>query len=132
MATPTSKSYCHRGGITPLLGETIPEHFANIVKRFPDSEAIVSITQRRRLSYAQLKSEVDILARGLLGFGFKKGERIGIWSTNNVEWLLLQMERIFLRFLLTRMLVLLFDVFVRGNGRKRSNPLSLVPSQNGC
>ncbi|NNC66913.1 MAG: AMP-binding protein [Gammaproteobacteria bacterium] len=90
-STHINKSYCHRGGSTPLLGETIPEHFANIVKRFPDSEAIVSITQNRRLTYAQLKSEVDILACGLLGLGFKKGERIGIWSTNNVEWLLVQM-----------------------------------------
>lgn len=90
-STHINTSYCHRGGSTPLLGETIPEHFANIVKRFPDSEAIVSITQNRRLTYAQLKSEVDILACGLLGLGFKKGERIGIWSTNNVEWLLVQM-----------------------------------------
>lgn len=90
-STHINKSYCHRGGSTPLLGETIPEHFANIVKRFPDNEAIVSITQNRRLTYAQLKSEVDILACGLLGLGFKKGERIGIWSTNNVEWLLVQM-----------------------------------------
>ncbi len=86
-----NKSYCHRGGDVPLLGETIPEHFANIVDRFPNSEAIVSIPQARRLTYAQFKSEVDILARGLLGLGFEKGERIGIWSTNNVEWLLLQM-----------------------------------------
>ncbi len=90
-STHINKSYCHRGGSTPLLGETIPEHFANVVKRFPDSEAIVSITQNHRLTYAQLKSEVDILACGMLGLGFKKGERIGIWSTNNVEWLLVQM-----------------------------------------
>ncbi len=86
-----NKSYCHQGGSTPLLGETIPEHFSSIVERFPDNEAIVSIPQRRRLTYAQLKTEVDTLARGLLGLGFNKGERIGIWSTNNVEWLLLQL-----------------------------------------
>ncbi len=91
ISNPKSKSYCHRGGTTPLLGATIPEHFSGIVKYFPENEAIVSTPQHRRLTYAQLKTEVDNLARGLIGLGFKKGERIGIWSTNNVEWLLLQM-----------------------------------------
>ncbi len=85
------KSYCHRGGNIPLIGETIPEHFSNIIKRFPDSEAIVSLPQRCRFTYARLKKEVDILARGLLGLEFKKGDRIGIWSTNNIEWLMLQL-----------------------------------------
>ncbi|MDP1644053.1 MAG: AMP-binding protein [Thiobacillus sp.] len=86
-----TQSYCHRGGDTPLLGATIPEHFASIVAAHADREAVVSLPQQRRLSYAQLAQEVDRLARGLLGLGYGKGDRIGIWSTNNVEWLQLQM-----------------------------------------
>ncbi len=89
MATPTS--YFHRGGDLPLLGANIPEHFAEIVKRFPDQEAVVSLPQNRRLSYRQLSVAVDDVARGLLGCGFEKGDRIGVWSTDNLEWLLLQM-----------------------------------------
>jgi len=89
--TGTLKSYFHRGGLEPLLGATIPEHFADVVKRFSDREAVVSILQNQRLTYAQLANAVDNLARGLLGIGFNKGDRIGIWSTNNIEWLLLQM-----------------------------------------
>ncbi|MFQ6110927.1 MAG: AMP-binding protein [Nitrospinota bacterium] len=85
------KSYFHRGGTVPLLGVTIPEHFAGVAERFPDRDALVSIPQGRRLCYRELADEVDRLARGLLGCGFGKGDRIGIWSTNNVEWLLLQM-----------------------------------------
>ena len=85
------RSYCHRGGTSPLLGVTIPEHFAAMVDRFGDREALVSLPQGRRLTYAALARAVDALARGLLGLGFAKGERIGIWSTNNIEWLLLQM-----------------------------------------
>ncbi len=84
-------SYLHRGGDAPLLGATIPEHFASIAARFSEREAVVGIPQNRRLTYAQLAAAVDELARGLLGLGFAKGERIGIWSTNNIEWLLLQM-----------------------------------------
>ena len=85
-----SRSYCHRGGDVPLLGATIPEHFLGIVQRFPDNEAAVFVEQGRRLTYAQLKQAVDEVARGLLGLGFGKGSRIGVWSTNNLEWLLLQ------------------------------------------
>jgi fatty-acyl-CoA synthase len=86
-----NKSYFHRGGEEPLLGRTIHEHFAEIVERYASHEAVVSIPQNRRLSYSQLATEVDRLARGLLGMGFCTGDRIGIWSTNNIEWLLLQM-----------------------------------------
>ena len=89
--TKIPSSYYHRGDDCPLLGITIPEHFANIVKRYPDNEAVVSIPQKRRLTYSQLASEVDNLARGLSGMGFGKGDRIGVWSTNNVEWFLLQL-----------------------------------------
>ena len=83
-------SYCHRGGELPLLGSTIPAHFEAIVARFGAREAVVSAHQNRRLTYAQFKEAVDELARGLIGIDFKKGERIGVWSTNNIEWLLLQ------------------------------------------
>ncbi|MEN8109054.1 MAG: fatty acid CoA ligase family protein [Pseudomonadota bacterium] len=84
-------SYCHRGSEESLLGATIPAHLAGITECFPDNEAVVSIAQDRRLSYAQLEAAVEPLSRGLLGCGFKCGERIGIWSTNNIEWLLLQL-----------------------------------------
>jgi fatty-acyl-CoA synthase len=87
----TDKSYFHRGGTEPLTGATIPEHFAAIAERFPDHEAVVSLPQGRRLSYRQLSEQIDELARGLLGIGFSKGDRIGVWSTDNLEWLLLQM-----------------------------------------
>jgi len=86
-----TRSYFHRGGAVPLLGATLPGHFAAIVERFPHREAVVSRHQHRRLTYAQLKEEVDRLARALLAAGFGKGDRIGVWSTDNIEWLLLQL-----------------------------------------
>lgn len=86
-----SKSYFHRGGERPLLGSTIPEHFAAIAEKFPDNEAVVCSPQNRRLSYAEFSEEIDRVAKGLLAIGFGQDDRIGIWSTNNIEWLLLQM-----------------------------------------
>ena len=87
----SNRSYFHRGGEPPLLGATIAEHFAATAARYPDRDAVVSVPQQRRLGYRQLAVEVDRLARGLLGIGVGKGDRVGIWSTNNIEWLLLQL-----------------------------------------
>jgi len=84
-------SYFHRGGDTALLGTTIPEHFLEIVERFADREAIVSLPQQRRLTYLEFSTTIDRLAAGLMSLGFARGDRIGVWSTNNVEWLLIQM-----------------------------------------
>ncbi len=86
-----TRSYHHRGGESPLLGATIPRHLAEIAARFGEREAVVSVHQQRRLTYAQLHAAADALARGLLAIGFTQGERIGVWSTNNIEWLLLQL-----------------------------------------
>lgn len=85
------KSYYHRGGNEPLLGKSIAEHFSEIVTQFPEHEAVVSLPQNKRLNYQSLSDAVDKLAKGILAQGFAKGERIGIWSTNNIEWLQLQM-----------------------------------------
>ena len=84
-------SYYHCGGLEPLKGETIPEHFAGVARRYAAREAIVSRHQKRRLTYSQLLVESDLLAKGLLGMGFKRGERVGVWATNSIEWLLLQL-----------------------------------------
>jgi fatty-acyl-CoA synthase len=89
--TATARSYFHRGGEEPLLGATIPERFAAMVEAHGGREAIVSCHQGRRLTYRELSGEVDRVARALLAIGFKKGERVGVWSTDNIEWLLLQM-----------------------------------------
>jgi fatty-acyl-CoA synthase len=62
-----------------------------VMEHFPDHEAVVSLPQQRRLTYAGISASVSQLARGLMGSGFRRGDRIGIWSTNNVEWLLLQL-----------------------------------------
>jgi fatty-acyl-CoA synthase len=85
------RSYFHRGGKTPLKGVTIPEHFAKVVSRFEQREAVVSLPQSRRLSYRELQNQADMVARALLAHGFGKGSRVGVWSTNNVEWVLLQL-----------------------------------------
>ena len=87
----TKKSYYRTNGDVPLLSSTIYEYFQLISNRFPDQPAVFALPQQRRLSYSDLAREIDLLARGLLALGACKGDNIGIWSTNNLEWLLVQM-----------------------------------------
>ncbi|NJM06661.1 AMP-binding protein [Candidatus Gracilibacteria bacterium] len=83
-------SYVSGTSTKPLLGTTIGALFDQIVERFPDNEALVARQQSQRFSYAQLHQAVERCARGLLAIGLGKGERIGIWSPNRVEWTIAQ------------------------------------------
>jgi fatty-acyl-CoA synthase len=83
-------SYAHGASSAPLLGETIGENLARTVRTYPEQEALVVPFQDVRLTYRAFDEEVDRVARGLLGMGVEKGERVGIWSPNNAEWVLLQ------------------------------------------
>ncbi|MCR4316429.1 MAG: AMP-binding protein [Planctomycetes bacterium] len=85
-----TNSYVHVGSEKPLIGATIDEYFRFIADKYPEDEAIVSIPENVRLTYREFAERVDRLARGLLTIGVQLGDRVGIWSTNNVTWLLLQ------------------------------------------
>jgi fatty-acyl-CoA synthase len=74
----------------PLIEKTIGQLFDEIASRYEDNEALVSRHQKQRFTYAQLKAAIDSLAISLLGLGVEKGERVGIWSPNNIEWVLTQ------------------------------------------
>jgi fatty-acyl-CoA synthase len=86
-----NRSYFHRGSDEPLLGTTIHEQFRRVAADFPEREAVVSLPQDRRMTYRELAREVDRVALGLAELGFGSGDRVGVWSTNNIEWLVLQM-----------------------------------------
>ena len=74
-----------------LLEETISETFLKTAKRFPNHDALIVRHQGVRLTFVQLAVEVEGVARGLTGLGLGAGDRIGVWSTNCVEWVLLHL-----------------------------------------
>jgi fatty-acyl-CoA synthase len=86
---PTS-SYCHGTYDIPLLGRTIGEDLEAVVARFGARDAVVSRHQGVRLTYAELDAAVNAVACGLLAAGIEKGDRVGIWAPNCVEWVLVQ------------------------------------------
>src|SRR5215831_6097089 len=83
-------SYVHGGGAVPLIGATIGEYFDQIAERYAERDALIVRNQQFRWSWRELKQRVDNFAAGLLALGLERGERIGIWSPNNAEWVVAQ------------------------------------------
>ncbi len=83
-------SYAHGVSSRPLIGKTIGDLLDETAAHFPDNEALVSVFEDRRFTYGAFRDEVDRCARALLALGVQKGERVGIWSTNCVAWVLVQ------------------------------------------
>jgi fatty-acyl-CoA synthase len=83
-------SYVHGASTIPLLGETVGAAFDRTVVRWPDRPALVVRSQGVRWSWRELRERVDALAAGFLTLGLAPGDRVGIWSPNNAEWLLTQ------------------------------------------
>ena len=85
-----TQSYA-RGAARPLLELTIGDLLQRTADRFPDRPAVVSRHQDRRLTWAELSAEADRVARGLWSLGIRRGDRVGLWSTNCAEWIILHM-----------------------------------------
>jgi len=83
-------SYVHGASPQTLIGKTIGQFFDMACQQHAGQEALLVRHQGIRWSYAQLQEQVDRLACGLIRLGLKPGERIGIWSQNNAEWVLTQ------------------------------------------
>ena len=84
-------SYAKGRTDVPLIEQTIGDFFADMAQRQSSRDALVSRHQGLRYSYAQLHAASRQLASALLNQGLEKGDRIGIWSHNNAEWVLMQL-----------------------------------------
>ncbi len=73
-----------------LLDETIPANLARTVATHPDNDALISVEQDQRYSYTEFAAAVDELAKALMAARVEKGDRVGIWSPNYAEWVILQ------------------------------------------
>jgi fatty-acyl-CoA synthase len=85
-----TQSYVHGASTVPLIGETVGIHFDRTAERWPDRPALIVSEQGVRWSYAELKEQIDAFAAGLLALGLRPGDRVGIWSPNNAEWVITQ------------------------------------------
>jgi fatty-acyl-CoA synthase len=119
--SPVTLSYAHGACDRPLLGDTIGESLERTAARVPDAEALVSVHQGVRYTYAELNDAVDRLARGMLAAGIRRGDRVGVWSPNRSEWPLVQ-------FATAKVGVILVNI----NPSYRRSELEYVLGQSGC
>ena len=116
-------STAHAIGVTspPLLEETIGAAFDRTVATYPDHEALVVPFQGIRLTYRELGEQVDRVARGLIGLGLRKGDRVGMWSPNNAEW-------VYIQFAAAKAGVILVNI----NPAYQTEELRYALAQSGC
>lgn len=86
----TKLSYVHGVSVTPLLGETIGENLKRTVEKCGERDALIVGYQNYRATYRQFWNQVTEISKGLLAFGVEKGDRVGIWSANRFEWVVIQ------------------------------------------
>jgi fatty-acyl-CoA synthase len=114
-------SYAHGACDQSLLGETIGANLDRTIARVPDADALVSCHQDARYTYAQLGDAVDRLAGNMLAAGLRKGDRVGVWSPNRAEWVLVQYAT-----------AKLGVVLVNLNPAYRVSELEYALGQSGC
>ncbi|MDA1091748.1 MAG: AMP-binding protein [Acidobacteria bacterium] len=83
-------AYIHGVSPVPLLGETIGDNLKRTVARFGSREALVAPAQHYRATYAELWDATTALAKTLLARGIARGDRVGLWSPNRFEWVVIQ------------------------------------------
>jgi fatty-acyl-CoA synthase len=116
-------TWSYRSGTSdvPLLGLTIGDAFDQTVARFPDRDALIVRHQGLRYTYSALREQVDRCAGGLMALGIEKGQRIGIWAPNRVEWAILQVAA-----------AKVGAILVNVNPAYRLHELEYVLNQSGC
>jgi fatty-acyl-CoA synthase len=114
-------SYSHGTSTTPLLGMTIGESLVGASEEFARRDALVDVPTGRRWTYGSLRADVDALAESLIDLGVDKGDRVGIWSPNTPEWVLVQ-------FATARIGAVLVTI----NPAYRTHELAYALRQSGC
>lgn len=83
-------SYVKGDTTVPLSTLTVFGLLAETAAKFPERQAVVFREQGVDWTWREFIAHVDTFAAGLVALGLKKGDRVGIWSPNRVEWLVTQ------------------------------------------
>lgn len=71
-----------------LLSITVEECLNNAVAKNPSGTALIESQSGRTMTWQALSEEADAVACGFLAAGLRKGDRLGIWSANSIEWVI--------------------------------------------
>ena len=105
----------------PLLEETIGENLEHTTARFGDRDALIVRHQGIRCTYREFDEATDRLAKAFLEIGVELGDRVGMWSPNNAEWVAVQYAT-----------AKIGAILVNINPAYRTAELEYVINQSGC
>jgi len=66
---------------------TIGDFLEKMVEKDPDQEFMIYPDRDLRFTYQEFDERVNLMAKGLLEIGIKKGDHVGIWAKNVPDWL---------------------------------------------
>lgn len=85
MSSPLSLVYGPRS--PPLWNKTLADLIHEQESKYADREAVVVPWQSTRLTYGRLAQRSALLAKALLGGGFKRGDCVGIMAGNCYQYI---------------------------------------------
>lgn len=69
---------------------TLGQLLEDTTAKTPDTEAVVYVDRDFRLTYREFNELTDVVAKGLMALGVKKGEKVAVWANNVPYWVALQ------------------------------------------
>ncbi len=107
--------------LPPLENKCVNDILAQAVKNYPEHPAVISVWQQRTLNFKELDELAKKVAASILESGILPGDRVGIWSANRFEWVLVQ-------FAVAKIGVILVNI----NPAYQLNELKHVVEHSGC
>jgi fatty-acyl-CoA synthase len=70
-----------------LINLTMGQLLEEKARLYPNQQAVKYIETDYDRTYFEFNRDVDLIAKGLLACGFKKGDHLAMWATNYPEWM---------------------------------------------
>jgi fatty-acyl-CoA synthase len=74
--------------MSEMMNMTVGGLLDQVADRYPDHPAVLYTDRPFRKTYAEFRDLCNVVARGLMAMGIKKGDHVAIWATNYPEWIL--------------------------------------------
>ena len=71
-----------------FINKTIGEVLDDLAKNQTDDWAVRYTDRPYKRTWKELNDEAELVARGLMSLGIRKGDHVAIWATNTPEWIL--------------------------------------------